>query len=216
VDHSLPFKEIAEHNPVIPVVTFSSFDHILPLADALMAGGIHIIEITLRSQLALPAIELVARELPNMTVGAGSVKDPQAFQSAIKAGAHFAVSPGTTRALLDEAVRWDVPFLPGAGTVSESLNLLQSGYSCQKLFPANILGGINFLKSLAGPIPEVSFCPSGGVNAENFSLYLQQPNVVCVSGSWITPDVLINEGDWNAVTELARAACSESISRVVP
>jgi 2-dehydro-3-deoxyphosphogluconate aldolase/(4S)-4-hydroxy-2-oxoglutarate aldolase len=216
VDHPLPFEEIAKHNPVIPVVTFSSFDHILPLANALMAGGIHIIEITLRSQLGLPAIELIVKELPEMTVGAGSVKDPQAFQSAIKAGAHFAVSPGTTHALLEEAVRWDVPFLPAASTASESLNLLQSGYACQKLFPANILGGIDFLKSLAGPIPEVSFCPSGGLNAENYRLYLQQPNVVCVSGSWIAPDALINAGDWNSVTGLARETCSETLSHVAP
>jgi 2-dehydro-3-deoxyphosphogluconate aldolase/(4S)-4-hydroxy-2-oxoglutarate aldolase len=181
-----------------------------------MAGGIHIIEVTLRSQLGLPAIELIVKEFPDMTVGAGSIKDPQAFQSAIKAGAHFAVSPGTTHALLEEAVRWDVPFLPAASTASESLNLLQAGYACQKLFPANILGGINFLKSLAGPIPEVSFCPSGGVNAENYSSYLRQPNVVCVSGSWITPDALINKGDWNSVTELARAAHSAILSDVAP
>ena len=181
-----------------------------------MAGGINIIEITLRSQLGLPAIELIVKELPHMTVGAGSVKDPQAFQSAIKAGAHFAVSPGTTHALLEEAVRWDVPFLPAASTASESLNLLQAGYACQKLFPANLLGGISFLKSLSGPIPEVSFCPSGGINAENYSSYLQQPNVVCVSGSWITPAALINKGDWNSVTELARAAHSETLHHVAP
>jgi 2-dehydro-3-deoxyphosphogluconate aldolase/(4S)-4-hydroxy-2-oxoglutarate aldolase len=198
------------------VVTFSSIDHILPLASALIAGGINIIEVTLRSQLGLPAIELIVKEMPNMTVGAGSVKDPQAFQSAIKAGAQFAVSPGTTQALLEEAVRWDVPFLPAASTASESLNLLQAGYSCQKLFPANLLGGINFLKSLAGPIPEVSFCPSGGVDAENCQSYLAQPNVVCVSGSWITPDVLINKGDWNSVTELARAAHLATLSHVTP
>jgi 2-dehydro-3-deoxyphosphogluconate aldolase/(4S)-4-hydroxy-2-oxoglutarate aldolase len=198
------------------VVTFSSIDHILPLARALIAGGINIIEVTLRSQLGLPAIELIVKEFPDMTVGAGSIKDPQAFQSAIKAGAHFAVSPGTTHALLEEAVRWDVPFLPAASTASESLNLLQAGYACQKLFPANILGGINFLKSLAGPIPEVSFCPSGGVDAENCPSYLRQPNVVCVSGSWITPDALINKGDWNAVTELARVASSEPLPHVAP
>ena len=213
---SLPFEEIAKHNPVIPVVTFSSIDHVLPLASALIAGGINIIEITLRSQLGLPAIEMIVKELPDMTVGAGSVKDPPAFQSVIRAGAHFAVSPGTTHALLEEAVRWDVPFLPAASTVSESLNLLQAGYACQKLFPVNLLGGINFLKSLAGPIPEVSFCPSGGVDEENCSSYLRQPNVVCVSGSWVTPDALINKGDWNSVTELARAARSEALSHAAP
>ena len=196
------------------MVTFSSIDHILPLANALIAGGINIIEVTLRSQLGLPAIEMIVKEFPRMIVGAGSVKDPQALQSVIKAGAHFAVSPGTTHVLLEEAVRWDVPFLPAASTASESLNLLQAGYACQKLFPADILGGINFLKSLAGPIPEVSFCPSGGVNAENYLSYLRQPNVMCVSGSWIAPNALIHEGDWGSITRLARETCSETLSPV--
>lgn len=210
----MPFREIAEANPVIPVVTFLSIDHVLPVANALMSGGIHIIEITLRSQLGLPAIELIRKALPEMTVGAGTVKDPQALQSAIKAGAHFTVSPGTTNSLLEEAIRWDVPFLPAVSTPSESLNLMQSGYACQKLFPVNSLGGINYLKSLAGPIPEVSFCPSGGVNKENYRQYLAASNVLCVAGTWMVPDSLINKGNWSAITDLARETISHITSNI--
>lgn len=199
-----PFNEIAQDNPVIPVVTISSLDHVLPLAEALCKGGIHIVEITLRSELALPAIELVRQHLPDMKVGAGSVKYPKAFQSAINAGAQFAVSPGTTHALLEEALRWDIPFLPAVSTPGESLNLLQAGYDCQKLFPVDIFGGTRYLKSLGGPIPEVSYCPSGGVNEENYREYLEQPNVLCVCGSWMTPKKLITAGDWPAITSLAQ------------
>jgi 2-dehydro-3-deoxyphosphogluconate aldolase / (4S)-4-hydroxy-2-oxoglutarate aldolase len=202
----MSFEQVVTGNPVIPVVTLTSLDQALPLVDALLEGGISIVEITLRTPVGMQAIEKISASSPDMTVGAGTVKHPREFQPLVSAGARFAVSPAATASLIEEAARCDIPFLPGAGTPGEILTLMESGYYYQKLFPADIAGGINYLNSLSGPFPEVNFCPSGGVGADNFRHYLDLTNVFCASGSWITAASLIEERQWSVITRLAKEA----------
>jgi 2-dehydro-3-deoxyphosphogluconate aldolase/(4S)-4-hydroxy-2-oxoglutarate aldolase len=193
--------------PVIAVVVIEDAKQAVPLARALLEGGVHGIEITLRTKAALEAIRAIAQELPQAVVGSGTVLTPEDFAASEKAGARFAVSPGCTPRLLAAAADSALPYLPAAATASEVMLLLERGYRHQKFFPAAAAGGVAALRSLAGPLPAVRFCATGGISAETAPSYLALPNVPCVGGSWLTPASSLASGDWPAVAQLAREAC---------
>lgn len=194
--------------PVVPVLTIDSVATALPLARALVAGGIAVLEITLRTPAALEAIRAIAGEVEGVVVGAGTVLTPAQYQTAERAGARFVVSPGATPALLDAAASSPVPFLPGAVTASEVMRLLEHGYRCLKFFPAEPAGGLAYLQALAAPLPAARFCPTGGIDAEIASRYLALPNVLCVGGSWMAPPAAVAAHDWARITGLARGAAA--------
>ena len=192
--------------PVVPVVVLHDVDHAVPVARALVEGGIPVIELTLRTPVALDAIEAIATHVPEILVGAGTVVAPGQAKDALSAGAQFLVSPGTTDTLAAAMQDTGLPHLPGAATVSEVLRLIELGYSEMKLFPAEASGGLDFLKSISAPVPQARFCPTGGITASSAASYLSLPNVGCVGGSWLTPaDALLDE-DWDRVTRLATEA----------
>ena len=192
--------------PVVPVLTIEDWRTAAPLARALVAGGLPAIEITLRTPEALEAIRAVAAEVEGARAGAGTVLSRQQLSEAARAGARFAVSPAGGAALMHAAQEFDLPFLPGAATPTETLTLLEKGYALQKFFPAEPAGGVAYLKALAAPLPGVRFCPTGGIGAGNAASYLVLPNVICVGGSWIAPQEAVAAGDWRRIEALARAA----------
>lgn len=197
---------ILEGQPMIPVLKIEQLADAVPLARALVSGGLPAIEITLRTPDAIDAIRLVASEVPDAIVGAGTVLSPRNYDSAVDAGVRFIVSPGTTQELLDTARDASVPFLPGATTPSEIMALREEGFSILKFFPAEQSGGAAFLKSLASPLAGTRFCPTGGISLKNAKDYLSLSNVVCVGGTWVAPDELIAAGEWEKITLLAREA----------
>lgn len=204
VNHAI--EPILAGHPVIPVVTVSDPDNAVALGRALLDGGIDIIEITLRSDAALAAIRAVADALPQMTVGAGTVRNKASLDASIAAGAAFAVSPGMTPVLLDAARHCELPFLPAGTTAGEIMSLLDAGFTTVKFFPAAAMGGTAALAALAGPLPEARFCPSGGVNGDNFVDYLRLGNVVSVSGSWLAPAAAVTDENWGEITRRAAEA----------
>jgi 2-dehydro-3-deoxyphosphogluconate aldolase/(4S)-4-hydroxy-2-oxoglutarate aldolase len=193
-------------SPVIPVIVIDDISQAIPLAEALLAGGLKVLEITLRSDCALEAIELVASKLPEAIVGAGSVTTPEQVDAVVKAGARFMVSPGSTDKLLDAAAASGVGILPGVASASEAMRLKDRGLTRMKFFPAEAAGGIPMLKSLAGPLASLTFCPTGGITPALAPDYLKLPNVACVGGSWMVPKDLVAAGDWDAITKLAKEA----------
>ncbi len=198
--------DICAMAPVIPVVVIDDATAAPPLARALVAGGLPVIEVTLRTPAAAAAIAAIAREVPDAIVGAGTVLGSGDLAIAYRAGARFGVSPGATPALLDAVAQSRMPFLPGAATASEAMELLERGYTLQKFFPAESSGGVAALKALAGPLPQVRFCPTGGVGEANAARYLALANVVCVGGSWVAPPDAIRAGDYARIERLAKAA----------
>jgi 2-dehydro-3-deoxyphosphogluconate aldolase / (4S)-4-hydroxy-2-oxoglutarate aldolase len=197
--------EICRLAPVIPVLVIDDIAHARPLAEALVAGGLPALEVTLRTPVALEAIRVMA-EVPGGTVGAGTLLTPADVKAAKAAGARFGVSPGSTPRLLDACEEEGLPTLPGAVTATEAMVLLERGYTVQKFFPAEAVGGAPALKSLGAPIPQVRFCPTGGIGLGNAPDYLGLPNVLCVGGSWVAPKALMEAGDWSGITELATEA----------
>jgi 2-dehydro-3-deoxyphosphogluconate aldolase / (4S)-4-hydroxy-2-oxoglutarate aldolase len=198
-------REICSMAPVIPVLVIEQLETAGPLAQALIQGGLPVLEVTLRTPVALDAIKAMAA-VPGAVVGAGTVLTKQDLLAAKQAGAVFAVAPGATDALLQAAEEEQFPLLPGAATASEVMKLMERGYDTLKFFPAQAAGGVKMLKSLAGPLPQVSFCPTGGVNPQNVGEYLSLSNVLCVGGTWITPSDKINSGDWAGIQQLAQQA----------
>lgn len=198
-------EAIVHAAPVIPVVVIQDVAHAVPLARALVAGGIPAIEVTLRTPAALDAVRAMA-DVDGAIVGVGTVRRPQDLVAARRAGARFAVSPGATPALIAAANDNAMPWLPGASTASEAMLLAEAGFAYQKFFPAEAAGGVAALRSLHGPLPDVRFCATGGIGAGNARDYLSAPNVACVGGSWLTPASLMDAGDWGAIEALARAA----------
>ena len=198
--------DILKLGPVMPVIVIDSADQAEPLADALLAGGIRTAEITLRTSAAIKAIEKMARNCPDITVGAGTVRTARDAQIAADAGSRFVVSPGTTPSILEGCQSAELPLLPGAASVSEMMALAEQGYSVQKFFPANAAGGISFIKSLSSPLPDLTFCPTGGITEITAPDWLALPNIVCVGGSWIAPQALIESGDFAKITNRARVA----------
>ncbi|HWD03918.1 MAG TPA: bifunctional 4-hydroxy-2-oxoglutarate aldolase/2-dehydro-3-deoxy-phosphogluconate aldolase [Amycolatopsis sp.] len=195
-------------SPVMPVVVIDDADDAVPTARALLAGGIGVIELTLRTPVALAAIERVAAQVPEIVVGAGTVTSPAQAAQAADAGAKFLVTPGCTDAVLDACFATGLPFLPGAATVSEVMRLAERGLSALKFFPAEASGGVGFLKSLLGPLPDLRFCPTGGITAGSAPQYLALPNVGCIGGSWLTPAKLLAAKDFGTVQSLAAEAAA--------
>ncbi|MEU6815332.1 bifunctional 4-hydroxy-2-oxoglutarate aldolase/2-dehydro-3-deoxy-phosphogluconate aldolase [Streptomyces sp. NPDC046860] len=192
--------------PVLPVVVLSDAADAVPLARALVAGGLPAIEVTLRTPAALDGIRAIAEEVPEAVVGAGTVITPDQASRCVAAGARFLVSPGWTESLLAAMRESGVPFLPGVSTASEVVALLERGVREMKFFPAEAAGGTAYLKSLAGPLPDARFCPTGGIAPANAPEYLALPNVGCVGGSWMVPADAVGARDWARVEELARGA----------
>lgn len=199
-------EEIMSASPVIPVIVIDEISQALPLAEALVAGGLKVLEITLRSDCAMAAIELIAEKVPGAYVGAGTVTTPEQVTDVVKAGACFMVSPGSTEKLLDAAEASPIEILPGVATASEAMRLRERGITRMKFFPAEAAGGVAMLKSLAGPLPDLRFCPTGGITPELAPKYLALANVACVGGSWMVPKDLVAAGNWQAITELAKEA----------
>jgi 2-dehydro-3-deoxyphosphogluconate aldolase/(4S)-4-hydroxy-2-oxoglutarate aldolase len=193
-------------SPVIPVVVVEDVASAVPLARALLAGGVGIIEVTLRSPAALGAIKAIAREVPEMFLGAGTVCSEQQAQASAEAGAQFLVSPGSTDRLLDGFERVGLPFLAGCATPSDMMRLLERGLTEAKLFPATVVGGMSLLKAVSGPLPQLRFCPTGGITPETAPDFLALPNVGCVGGTWLTPREAVQNGDWQYITSLAVSA----------
>ncbi|MGV9363611.1 bifunctional 4-hydroxy-2-oxoglutarate aldolase/2-dehydro-3-deoxy-phosphogluconate aldolase [Amycolatopsis sp. NPDC004772] len=179
-------QDLLELSPVMPVVVIDDADDAVPTARALLAGGIGVIELTLRTPAALSAIERVAAEVPDIVIGAGTVTSPDQAKQAADAGAKFLVTPGCTDAVVDACFESGLPFLPGASTVSEAMRLAERGLSALKFFPAEASGGVAYLKSIAGPLPSLKFCPTGGITVASAPSYLALPNVGCIGGSWLT------------------------------
>jgi 2-dehydro-3-deoxyphosphogluconate aldolase/(4S)-4-hydroxy-2-oxoglutarate aldolase len=203
---SLAFSKPAFRSRVVPVIVITDVVQAVPLAHALLAGGIDVMEITLRHAAGLPAIAAVARAVPAMHVGAGTVTRPQEMVQARDAGARFALSPGLSDALAQAAIDCELPFIPGAMTPSEVMHARDIGFGLVKLFPAAQAGGVAMLKALGGPLPDMKFCPTGGVSLTNLRDYLQQPNVAMVGGSWLTPLDALTQGRWQDITALAAQA----------
>ena len=198
-------SEICRLAPVVPVLVIDQLDHAAPLARALVAGGLPALEVTLRTPCALLAIREMAR-VPGGVVGAGTLLTPADVLAAKEAGAMFGVSPGVTDRLLAACEDADLPLLPGAATASEVMALLERGYTVQKFFPAGVIGGAPALKAIGAPIPQVRFCPTGGVSLKNAPDYLGLANVICVGGSWVAPKEMMIAGDWAGIEALAREA----------
>ena len=201
--------DICRLAPVIPVITIDRIEDALPLGRALVAGGLPALEVTLRTPVAVEAIRLLAAECEGAVVGAGTIRNAADLAACHAAGARFAVSPGASPALLDAAAALPgLPLLPGCATPSEAMTLAERGYSMLKFFPADAAGGPAMLKAMSAPLPDIRFCPTGGVSLENAPDYLALPNVVTVGGSWVVPADRIRAGDWSAIETKAREAVS--------
>ena len=206
-EQSAQAAEICRLAPVVPVLVIDDLAHAKRLAQALVAGGLPALEVTLRTPVALEAIRMMA-EVPGGVVGAGTLLTPADVKAAKAAGARFGVSPGATRRLLDACAEHELPLLPGAASATEVMVLLEMGYTVQKFFPAEPAGGAAFLKSIGAPIPQVKFCPTGGISLKNARDYLSLANVLCVGGSWVAPRDAMARGDWAAITTLAAGAAA--------
>jgi 2-dehydro-3-deoxyphosphogluconate aldolase/(4S)-4-hydroxy-2-oxoglutarate aldolase len=203
---NLSVLEIMRTSAVIPVIAIDDIAHAVPLARALVAGGIRVLEVTLRTAHGLPAIRAMAEQVPDAIVGVGTLTQPGEFAAARDAGAVFGVSPGLTPALIEAAKSSGLPLLPGVMTPSEVMAAREAGFRQLKLFPAVPAGGVGMLNAIAGPLGDVTFCPTGGVSQENAPQFLACPNVACVGGSWLTPKEALQAGDWERITTLAKAA----------
>lgn len=201
--------DFCAQSPIIPVVAIDKATDAVPLANALMEGGINVIEITLRTQAALASMELIAKELPDMNIAAGTVINPEQYQQSVDAGATFVISPGVTHNLLVKGQDNKVPFLPGVSSASELMLIIEMGYARSKFFPAEAAGSIAMLKALNGPFGQVKFCPTGGITLDNAKGFLGLNNVMCVGGSWLSPKDLINQQDWAGITRIAKQSLAQ-------
>jgi len=207
-DSIATIPEILALGPVMPVIVIDDAAHAVPLANALLDGGIRTIEITLRTPAALDAIRAVAEACPDITVGAGTVNNAELARQAREAGAAFAVSPGTTASVISGCRDAGLPLLPGAATASEMMELQDAGFAAVKFFPANAAGGISFIKALASPLPGITVCPTGGITQGTAPDWLALPNIICVGGSWVAPQTAIAAGAFDDITARARAAAA--------
>ncbi|WQS92806.1 bifunctional 4-hydroxy-2-oxoglutarate aldolase/2-dehydro-3-deoxy-phosphogluconate aldolase [Helicobacter pylori] len=196
--------EVLQISPIVPVVVVENIKDAVPLAQSLVEGGIHIIEVTLRSSCALEAIELIAKNVPKMRVGVGTILNPTQLEQAQNRGAEFLISPGLTIKLLEYAKKKDMPLIPGVSSSSEVMQALELGYNALKFFPAEYCGGVKLLNAFNGPFKGVKFCPTGGISADNMHSYLNLENVLCVGGSWLTPKNLIQNKEWDKITEICK------------
>lgn len=200
--------DILALSPVMPVIALERVADAVPLARALVKGGIRLLEVTLRTPVALECVRAIAAEVPEAVVGVGTITTPADLEASVRAGAVFGVSPGASASLLKAAAAGPLPFVPGVMTPSDVINAAESGFNTLKLFPAAQAGGLEMLKAMGGPFPHVRFCPTGGVTLQSAPALLALKNVVCVGGSWLTPKALIDSGDWAAIETLARDAAA--------
>ncbi len=203
-------KEVMQISPIVPVIALDHMDDALPLAEALLEGGISIMEITLRTDAGLGAIEAISKALPQMHVGAGTVLNSSDFENAVAHGAQFVFSPGISEDLMETSKALNVALIPGVATASEVMLAKNNGFEYCKLFPATLAGGIEILKAYSGPFPSMRFCPTGGVNLDNISDFLSLDNVLCAGGSWIVPKEMIKEKNFKQITNL----CIEAMQTI--
>jgi 2-dehydro-3-deoxyphosphogluconate aldolase/(4S)-4-hydroxy-2-oxoglutarate aldolase len=201
--------DVLNAGPVMPVMVIQNLDDAVPLAKALVAGGIRVLEITLRTPIALEAIKLISQQVEGAIVGAGTITTPEQLKAAEDAGAVFAISPGLTPTLLAAAKAGNIALIPGISSLSELMLGMEYGLDHFKFFPAEAAGGIPMLKSIAGPIPSATFCPTGGISPENYNAYLKLGNVACVGGSWLVPADAVKDKNWDKVTALAKQAIAD-------
>lgn len=197
-------RDVMTSTPVVPVIVVDNVEQAVNLGKALVAGGVPVLEVTLRTDAALDAIKALREQVPEAIVGAGTVCTRAQYVQAVEAGSQFIISPGMTPDLLAVGKEYDVPYLPAVATISDILLGIEYGYDHFKFFPAEINGGVKALKAFAGPLADISFCPTGGVSPANYKEYLALPNVLCVGGSWIVPKDLIEAGKWDEITALAK------------
>jgi 2-dehydro-3-deoxyphosphogluconate aldolase / (4S)-4-hydroxy-2-oxoglutarate aldolase len=200
--------DILKQTPIMPVLAIDDLDHAIPLAKALVAGGLPVLEITLRTPAALGAMAQIAEHVPEAIVGAGTVLNAAQYQQVIAAGARFAISPGISQELLQVSANGAIPLLPGVASASEVMLGLNAGLTHFKFFPAEAAGGVAMLKSFAGPFAAAKFCPTGGIDPSNAPNYLKLPNVITVGGSWMATSASIQAKDWSAITKLAQSCCA--------
>ena len=199
-------EEIFAAGPVVPVLVINDVEQAVPLAKALMEGGIKVLEVTLRTPAAIDVIKRIAQEVPDSLIGAGTVTNAQQLKAVVEAGAKFAISPGMTADLLKAGMDSEIPLIPGISSTSDLMKGKDAGYTHMKFFPAEASGGVKAIKSISGPFPDVTFCPTGGIGPDNYNDYLALNNVKCVGGSWLAPDDAIESGDWARITQLAKEA----------
>ncbi|MBT1428019.1 bifunctional 4-hydroxy-2-oxoglutarate aldolase/2-dehydro-3-deoxy-phosphogluconate aldolase [Dickeya dianthicola] len=199
-------EQILTAGPVVPVIVINKLEHAVPMAKALVAGGVRVLELTLRTDCAVEAIRLIAQEVPDAIVGAGTVTNPQQLAEVTAAGAQFAISPGLTEPLLKAATEGTIPLIPGISTVSELMLGMDYGLREFKFFPAEANGGVKALQAIAGPFGKIRFCPTGGISLKNYRDYLALKSVLCVGGSWLVPADALESGDYDRITALAREA----------
>lgn len=199
-------ETVLKTGPVVPVIVVNDLNHAVPMAKALVAGGVRVLEVTLRTPVAMEALRAIIKEVPEAIVGAGTVLNTQQLHEVTEAGAQFVISPGITESLLKAATDGPIPLIPGISTVSELMTGMDYGLREFKFFPAEANGGVKALQAIAGPFPQVRFCPTGGITPANYRDYLTLKSVLCIGGSWLVPADALEQGDWTRITELAREA----------
>ncbi len=207
---SLQPQDIFKRSPIVPVMVINKIEDAVPLAKALVAGGISVLEVTLRTPCALEAITKIAKEVPDALVGAGTILNEEQLKQAVDAGAQFVITPGATPSLLKAAMAGTTPLIPGVASISEVMTGMSLGYKNFKFFPAEASGGVNALKAFSGPLADIRFCPTGGITPSSYRDYLALKNVDCIGGSWIAPTDAMEQGDWARITAL----CKEAISGI--
>ncbi len=198
--------DVLNTSPVVPVIVINNLDHAVPLAKALVAGGVKVLEVTLRTPVAIEAIRRIAAEVPDAVVGAGTVTTEEDLNAVADAGGVFAISPGLTPTLLTAAINCPIALIPGISTASELMFGMEYGLREFKFYPAEAVGGIKMIQSLGGPFPQATFCPTGGISPDNYKEYLSLKNVACVGGSWLAPTDALENGDYQRITDLAQEA----------
>jgi 2-dehydro-3-deoxyphosphogluconate aldolase/(4S)-4-hydroxy-2-oxoglutarate aldolase len=196
-------KDIFAAGPIVPVLVINKVEEALPIAEALLAANVKVLEVTLRTPAALDVISTIAKELPEAIIGSGTVTNRQQLQQSYDAGAKFAISPGLTKDLLQAGNEGNIALIPGISSISELMDGADYGYDHLKFFPAEASGGVNAIKSIGGPFPDIRFCPTGGINLKNVRDYLALPNVVCCGGSWLVSSDIVRDKNWSQITSLA-------------
>jgi 2-dehydro-3-deoxyphosphogluconate aldolase/(4S)-4-hydroxy-2-oxoglutarate aldolase len=204
--------EVFSQGPVVPVLVIKDVEHAVPIAKALIAGGIRVLEVTLRTASAIEVISKIAQEVPDALIGAGTVTNREQLKQVQDAGALFAISPGMTPDLLAAGNEGEIALIPGISSISELMKAVDFGYTHLKFFPAEASGGVKALKAIGGPFPDITFCPTGGISPENYNDYLALPNVRCAGGSWLVPEDAVQAGDWGRITELAKQAVAGAVN----
>jgi 2-dehydro-3-deoxyphosphogluconate aldolase/(4S)-4-hydroxy-2-oxoglutarate aldolase len=201
-------KELFAMGPIVPVLVINKVEDALPIAEALLAADIKVLEVTLRTSAALDVISTIAKELPEAIIGSGTVTNRQQLQQSVDAGAKFAISPGLTKDLLQAGNEGEIALIPGISSISELMDASDFGYDHLKFFPAEASGGVNAIKSIGGPFPDIKFCPTGGINLKNVRDYLALSNVACCGGSWLVPNNVVETKNWSEITKLSNEALS--------